>query len=85
MFLSSSKKNNAYPCKPQFYYIKVGFKGVKIIKVFRDAVDRTKAELGLLLCNINKTFAVSLTNCWIVETVLCMYPQALRTKALTTL
>ena len=26
-----NKKNNAYPCKPQFYYIKVGFKGVKII------------------------------------------------------
>ena len=25
------KKNNVYPCKPQFYYIKVGFKGVKII------------------------------------------------------
>ena len=24
-------KNNVYPCKPQFYYIKVGFKGVKII------------------------------------------------------
>ena len=31
MFLSRSKKNNVYPCKPQFYYIKVGFKGVKII------------------------------------------------------
>ena len=29
--LSSSKKNNVYPCKPQFYYIKVGFKGVNII------------------------------------------------------
>ena len=28
MFLS---RNNVYPCKPQFYYIKVGFKGVKII------------------------------------------------------
>ena len=28
MFLSRNKKNNAYPCKPQFYYIKVGFKGV---------------------------------------------------------
>ena len=28
MFLS---RNNIYPCKPQFYYIKVGFKGVKII------------------------------------------------------
>ena len=31
MFLSRNKKNNIYPCKPQFYYIKVGFKGVKII------------------------------------------------------
>ena len=27
MFLSGNKKNNVYPCKPQFYYIKVGFKG----------------------------------------------------------
>ena len=27
MFLSRNKKNNAYPCKAQFYYIKVGFKG----------------------------------------------------------
>ena len=26
MFLRKNKKNNAYPCKPQFYYIKVGFK-----------------------------------------------------------
>ena len=33
MFLSRNKKNNVYPCKPQFYYtcIKVGFKGVSII------------------------------------------------------
>ena len=31
MFLSRSKKNNIYPCKPQFYYIKVGF-----IKVNKD-------------------------------------------------
>ena len=30
MFLSRDKKNNVYPCKPQFYSIKVGFKGVKI-------------------------------------------------------
>ena len=29
--LSRNKKNNVYPCKPQFYYTKVGFKGVKII------------------------------------------------------
>ena len=31
MFLSKNKKNNVYPCKPQFYNIKVRFKGVKII------------------------------------------------------
>ena len=31
MFLSKNKVNNVYPCKHQFYYIKVGFKGVKNI------------------------------------------------------
>ena len=30
MFLSRNKKKNAYPCKSHFYYIKVGFNGVKI-------------------------------------------------------
>ena len=37
MFLGRNKKNNVYPCKPQFYYIKVGFKGVNMILAsFRD-------------------------------------------------
>ena len=27
MFLGRNKKNNVYPCKPQFYYIKVGVYG----------------------------------------------------------
>ena len=41
MFLSRNKKNNVYPCKPQFYYIKVGLKGVKIIKAgFRDVYKK---------------------------------------------
>ena len=31
MFSSRNMKNNVYPCKPQFCYIKVGFKGVKLI------------------------------------------------------
>ena len=31
MFLSRNKKINIYPWKLQFYYIKVGLKGVKII------------------------------------------------------
>ena len=40
MFLSRNKNNNVYPCKPQFYYIQVGFKGVKIIQAcFRDVFE----------------------------------------------
>ena len=36
-FSSKNKKNKVYPCKPQFYYIKLGFKGVNIIYTcFRD-------------------------------------------------
>ena len=30
LFLSRNKKNSVYPCKPMFYYIKVGYKGGKI-------------------------------------------------------
>ena len=32
MFLSRNKKNSVYPCKPQFCYIKVGLKGVKLYR-----------------------------------------------------
>ena len=32
MVLSRSKKNTVYPCKPKYYYIKVGFKGVKLYR-----------------------------------------------------
>ena len=43
MFMSRQKKNNIYPCKPQFYYIKVGFEGVKFIwACFRDAKLNSK-------------------------------------------
>ena len=30
MFPSKNKKNNVYPCKPQFFYIKMGSKGSKL-------------------------------------------------------
>ena len=32
MLLSRNMKNNVYPWKPQFYYMKVGFKGVKLYR-----------------------------------------------------
>ena len=31
MYFSRNKKSNVYPCKPKIYYIKVEFKGVRII------------------------------------------------------
>ena len=31
-FLNRNMKNNVYHCKPQFYYIKVGFKGSKLYR-----------------------------------------------------
>ena len=58
MFLSRNKKNNVYPCKPQFYYIKVGFKGVKIIYVgFRDGIKRDSHIKGSLLSCTEVQFA----------------------------
>ena len=32
MYSGKIKNNNVYPCKPQFYYIKVGFKGLKLYR-----------------------------------------------------
>ena len=38
---------NVYPCIPKFYYIKVGFKGVKIILArFRDGFPHMPADLA---------------------------------------
>ena len=30
--LSRNKKNNVYPCEPQFYYIKWGLRGSKLYR-----------------------------------------------------
>ena len=32
MFSTRNKQNNVYPCKPQFYYIKVGLRGSKLYR-----------------------------------------------------
>ena len=49
MFLSRNKKNNVYPSKPQFYYIKVGFKGVKIIRYVFVMMGQNWALMHILL------------------------------------
>ena len=60
MFLSRNKKNSVHPFKPQFYYIKVGFKGVKIIKAcFRDGQLkslRLEDALANLICIHRKRY-----------------------------
>ena len=53
MLLSRNKKNNVYPCKPQFYYIKVGLKGVKIILVcFRDGCTCPNQTVYLIRAHV---------------------------------
>ena len=45
MFLSGNKKNDVYPCKLQFYDIKVGLKGINIIEAcFRDEAWRPRSD-----------------------------------------
>ena len=54
MFLSRNKKNNGYPCKPQFYCVKVGFKGGGGSKLYRYvfvmmcALTKTQISLGMI-------------------------------------
>ena len=57
MFLSRNKKNNVYPCKPQFYYIKVGFKGVELIQAcFRDVKVTDCCAVPRFICKISIAF-----------------------------
>ena len=57
MFWAKKKTNNVYPCKPQFYCIKVGFKGSKLYRhVF--VMSTSKAVLYISVNHLlhSKTF-----------------------------
>ena len=71
MFLSRNKKNNAYPCKPQFYYIKVGFKGVNIIQTrFRYDAYWKPAQTRCRLCmQFDQSMHSSLSQTYMVQIV----------------
>ena len=47
MFFKQIKKNNVYPCKPKFYYIKVGSKGFKIIWAYSRDVNPKWAHMSV--------------------------------------
>ena len=51
MFLSRNKKNNVYPCKPQFYYIKWGLRGSKLYRRVFVMLGQVKIEvLSVTVC-----------------------------------
>ena len=55
MFLSRNKKNNVYPCKPQFYYIKVGLRGSKLYRyVFVMHVTESRSYFFTLVQGFKK-------------------------------
>ena len=54
MYLSINKKYNVYPCNPQFYFTKVGFKGLNIIQAgFCDRVLSPKIVIQSALPKLN--------------------------------
>ena len=54
MLLCRNKKNNVYPCKPQFYYIKVGFMwGQNYVSMFSSCYSLPMMDL--LIYYITKT------------------------------
>ena len=68
MFFNRNKENKVYPCKPQFYYIKVGLKGVKIIQAcFRDAYvsikNITRVKGPDILVDFSPMEITSVTSC----------------------
>ena len=80
MFLSRNKKNNVYPCKPQFCYIKMGFKGGQnYIGVFSWWLSMSRCTLswnfnenpqwGLGRSVIFKSSEMILNKIWISSTV----------------
>ena len=59
MLLSRNKKINLYPCKLNFYYIQVGFKGVKIISAyFSDEVGSHPDTVSRLTDRLDMTKSV---------------------------
>ena len=65
-------RKNVYPCKPQFYYIKVGCKGVYItLTCYHDVIRLTICFLGVLstfgFCGRN--FGSDCTSVWSLLTL----------------
>ena len=61
------KKKNLYPCKPQFYYIKVGCKGVFVTRTcFRDVsfngFGSASSQIAEFACSIPGSGRIDVSN-----------------------
>ena len=73
MFLSRNMKNNVHPCKPQFYYIKVGFKGSKLYRhVFVMFIPVLCQVLLFVLLYIRCLISSSSFSCLLQEFCTCI-------------
>ena len=68
MLLSRNKKNNVYPGKPQFYYIKEGLRGSKLYR-----------HVFVMVCEISKHVSQNMlkvkSNCEGRDQLVCLYGQ----------
>ena len=48
MVLNRNKKINVYPCKPQFYYIKVGFGGSKLYRLVFVMISDNSVDINFV-------------------------------------
>ena len=80
MFLSRNKKNNIYPFKPEFYNIKVGFKGVGmcsgLVLCLKSGTSSSSTHLGInfsLLINMKMPTIVGIFIFICKENVMLIY------------
>ena len=67
MFWSKNKKKKVYPCKPKFYYIKVGGKGVFVSRTcFHDGSFNSNENINKKLGKMGQAVKFRIINYRIV-------------------
>ena len=78
MFLSGNKKNNVYPCIPQFYYIKVGFMGSKLYRhVF---VMSILSRVRQYKMQLSEALGKQFRHCEVIHQLLITYRHSLNSR-----
>ena len=82
MFLNRNKKNNVYPCKPQFYYIKGGQNYIGMFSwcsvSFRDVTESSMLTFGVsrsVCTSIDQSFGFPLAELLVLVECICVRPR----------